>query len=191
MAISNLPQREEYLRKKRKLKRIKYGVFCFILVLFVGLLSYVSHLSKVRITEVVLNGGLLVTEKEVKEESLTFMEGSFFWLFPKNNSFLYQKEDLQKNLMEKFKRIETIKVSLEGLNKLVVDITERKPVAIWCGERVEVVAEPAPVITSSSTEVDLISSEPVVKKESLDPKCYFIDLYIEDKTTLSKGDRAG
>lgn len=179
MAISNLPQREEYLRKKRKLKRIKYGVFCFILVLFVGLISYVSHLSKVRITEVSLNGGLLVTEKEVMEESLLFMKGSYFWLFPKNNSFLYQKEDLEKNLIEKFKRIETIKVSLEGLNKIVVDITERKPVAIWCSERKEVEVETIPVVTSSSTESDLIltDTEVQVKKDNTDPKCYFIDLY--------------
>lgn len=158
MIINSSPQREENLRKRRRQRRIKYGIFFLILVLIIGVLSYISHLPKLRINSVELRGGLLVTQKEVEKESLSFMQGSYFWLFPRNNSFLYPQNSLRADLMDKFKRIETIKVSLEGLNKVVVDITERKPIAIWCRENT----------TSIST-----TTEAVGEKE----KCFFIDSF--------------
>jgi hypothetical protein len=160
MVINSLPQREENLKKRRKQRRIKYGIFVLVFFILVGVVSYLSHLPKVRINDVELRGGLLVTQKEIKEESLRYMSGSYFWLFPKNNSIIYPQNGLKKDLSEKFKRIETINVSLEGLNKIVVEITERKPVAIWCRENL------APV--STSTE-----NSKLLDKE----KCYFIDLF--------------
>ncbi len=158
MGINNLPQREEVLRRRRKAKRIKYSIFFGVFVFVVGLISYVSHLPKVRISDVMLTGGILVTEKDVKEESLRFMNGKYFWLFPKDNAFLYQKGDLEKHLQYKFKRIDTIKINLEGLNKIVVDITERKPIAIWCRVGDELV----------STSTEIVTGFP---KEN----CYFMD----------------
>lgn len=160
MAISNLPHREEVLRKRRRQRLIKYWIIILSILLFVGVISYLSHLPKIRINDVLLKGGLLVTEKDVKEESLSFMDGSYFWLFPKDNAFLYPQNKLEKHLADKFKRIETIKVSLDGLNKIVVEITERKPVAIWC--KAKVVA-----VSTTTVESELKEKE----------KCYFIDLF--------------
>lgn len=159
MVINSFPQREENLRKRRRQKRIKYGIFFLFFMLVVGVISYLSHLPKVRVTEVELKGGLLVTQKEIEKETLEYMKGSYFWLFPRNNSFLYPQNSLEKNLADKFKRIETIKVSLEGLNKLVVDITERKPVAIWCREN----------------KISVATTTDVAKQDK--EQCYFIDLF--------------
>ena len=158
MGINNLPQREELLRRRRKAKRIRIAIIFGVIFFIVGIISYVSHLPKVRISEVVLSGGLLVTEKEIKDESLLFMQGKYFWLFPKNNSFLYNKNELKIHLKEKFKRIDTIDIKLEGLNTIQVSITERKPVAIWCRD-----------IVGTSTTTEVVSGF----KES----CYFIDSF--------------
>lgn len=132
MISNSFPQREETLKRRRKQKRIKYAVFVLAILILLGLVSYASHLPKVRINEVVLKGGLLVTQKEIKEESLKHISGSYFWLFPKSNAFIYPKNSLEDDLKNKFKRIDTIKIYLEGLNTMIVEITERKPVAIWC-----------------------------------------------------------
>lgn len=158
MGINNLPQREEVLRRRRKAKRIKYAIIFGVCVFILGIISYLSHLPRVRINEVALTGGILVTEKEVKEESLEFMNGKYFFLFPKNNSFLYQKSGLEEHLKDKFKRVDTITVDLDGLNKLVINITERKPIAIWCREN------SMPVGTST----EIVAGFP---KEN----CYFMD----------------
>lgn len=156
MAIINpnsIP-REEYLRRKRKKKLIRYYIFASIFVLCIGLLSFGSYRKKVRINEVVLSGGVLVTEKEVKEETLNYLKGSYFLLFPKNNAFIYPKNGLENFLLDKFKRIETIDISLDGLNKIKITITERKPIAIWCTEN-----------KSTSTTTD----------SGIKENCYFID----------------
>ena len=132
MISNSFPQREETLKRRRKQKRIKYAIFLLCFFVLVGLVSYASHLPKVRISEVVLKGGLLVTEKEIKEESLNYIQGSYFLFFLKSNSFIYTKNSLEVNLKNKFKRIDTIKIYLDGFNVMIVEITERKPVAIWC-----------------------------------------------------------
>jgi len=136
MAITKLNtlSREEYLKKRRKKKFIRFGVLIALVFIFVGLLSYVSQRSKLRINDVVLSGGVLVAEKDIREESLKFLGGSYFWLFPRNNSFIYPKNKLENYLKENFKRMDTIAISLENLNKMIITITERKPVAIWCND---------------------------------------------------------
>lgn len=130
----NSISREEYLRRKRKKKLLKYYVFIFLFILSISLLSFLSYRKNLRIHEVSLVGGVLVTEKDIREETERFLDGSYFLLFPKDNAFIYPKGKLEKDLSEKFKRIETIDISREGLNKLKITITERKPIAIWCTE---------------------------------------------------------
>lgn len=157
MVANNLSQHKEALRRRKKQRRIKYSIFFFVFVTLIGVLSYVSYRPSFRISEVELTGGLLVTEKEIEQSSLDFMRGSYFWLFPKNNAFLYKKNKLETYLSDKFKRIDTIDIKLDGLNKIMVNITERKPEALWCKENITEL--------STSTEGNLLSKE----------KCYFID----------------
>jgi cell division septal protein FtsQ len=159
---STLPSREEYLRKKRNKKITKYVIIFFIFVLFVLLFSYLSHRKEVRISRVILKGGLLVKESDVSEKSFEYMSGSYFWLFPKNSSFWYPKNKLEDFLSQNFKRIETISIKLDGFQNMVVTIEERKPFAIWCDSMIKEES------VSTTTENMEDGSSPV-------SKCYFID----------------
>ncbi len=162
--IANLPQREEYLRKKRKIKRIKYGIAAFLFVLIVGLASYISHRPEIRISKVKLTGGVLVTETDIESSSLTFMKGSHFLLFPKNNSFWYPKQKLEKYLSEAFRRIDTIDIKRDNFKTLSITITERKPVAIWCDSL------PGQAKTVISTTTNSVVENVVISEQ-----CYFMD----------------
>lgn len=157
---------EEYLRKRRNKKRIKYGVVIFLIVLIIGIASYISHRAEIRISSVELNGGILVTQLDMESKALTYMYGSHLWLFPKNNAFWYPHSDLEKYLKETFKRIDTIDIHLKGLKTLVINIKERKPFAIWCE------GEPTS-LNSSSTEIVGQNVQP----------CYFID---QNSTVFAK-----
>ncbi|HEY0220883.1 MAG TPA: hypothetical protein VGC58_01535 [Candidatus Paceibacterota bacterium] len=132
MITSTSLSREEYLRKKRKRKIIKYSLFFFLFILLIGLISYVSHRKELRLGRVYLFGGVLLTEEEVQEKTLLFLSGSHFFIFPKNNTFLFPREDLESYLKEFFKRIDTIIIKKKGFTALSVEIKERKPYAIWC-----------------------------------------------------------
>ncbi len=137
--VSNLPQREEYLRKKRKKKIVRWVIVLFLLMFIFGFSSYISHRPEFRITNVTLSGGVLVTQDDIQKESKNFLLGKYFWLYPKDNAFLYKRKDLRDYLKEKFKRIDTIDISLEEFQTLKIKITERKPYAIWCSNLVDTI----------------------------------------------------
>lgn len=125
---------EEYLRKKRNKKLFRYGLVVFVFISLLALISYISHRPQIRISKVELSGGVLVTQPDVERESLQYMNGSYLWLFPRNNTFLYSNSGLEKYLKESFKRIDTINIVRKDFKTLSVDIKERKPVAMWCGD---------------------------------------------------------
>jgi hypothetical protein len=125
-------QRDEFIKKKRKRRLMKIGAFFLCLAVLFGLSVYLAHVESIRISKVELSGGILVTQPEVEKETLSFISGSYYWFFPKNNSFIYPHADLLAHLSEKFKRIDTIKINRKDFNTLSISITERKPAALWC-----------------------------------------------------------
>lgn len=164
MANNILPQREEFLRKKRKRKIIKYSIIFGTIVFIVALASYISHRASIRISKIELTGGVLVGEKDLETKTLKYLEGSHIWLFPRGNAFWYPKGGLRSYLKDNFKRIDTIELNLKDFHTLSIKITERKPIAIWC--------KGSPIETSSfSTGVSSTTSEVVVDTSV----CFFID----------------
>ena len=155
IAVTKSLSHEEYLRKKRNRKLWRFIVVVLLVVLIVGVASYISHRQELRISKVELNGGILVTQSDIESKTLTHLYGSYFWLFSKGNSFWYPKGDLEDYLRQTFKRIDSIDIHLKGLKTLVINIKERKPFAIWCNTP-----------TASTT---------VQKLENGSEECYFID----------------
>ena len=132
IASNSSLQREEYLKKKRNRKLLRWVGAFFGLIFIIGGASYISHRPSIRISDVLLSGQVLVAEAEIKSETLSYLHGSYLWLFPKNNAFIYPRNDLIKNLKNEFKRIDTVNVHLKNFHTLAIDVTERKPVALWC-----------------------------------------------------------
>ena len=125
---------EEYLKRKRKILYIKMGLFLFVLVLiFIGLV-YLSRIDRFRISNVEFSGGLLVSGQQVTKETLDFLNGNYFFFFPRNNVFLYPHDSLQNFLKDKFKRIDTISIDTDNQKTIRINITERGMYALWCGE---------------------------------------------------------
>ncbi len=154
MISPNLPKREEFLRKKRNKRLLKYGLFLFLIIFIIALTSYISHKPQIRISNVELSGEVLVTQSEIEYKSLQYLSGSYLWLFPKNNAGWYPRKGLENYLKELFKRIDTVDIHLKDFETLSVIITEKKPFAIWCDD----VGEPWQENTGTNK-----------------PKCYFMD----------------
>ncbi len=155
MITRELPQREAYLRKKRRERILRYGIIVFIMILLIGVISYVAHRPSLRISKVELNGGVLVTQDDVSKASLSFVQGSYFYLFPKNTVFWFPKSKLATYLKNSFQRIDTIDLGLKDFRTLNVTIKERSPYATWC----DTLPEPEGSLTFEESE-----------------KCYFLDL---------------
>lgn len=173
--LFKLPQREEFLRKKRKRKIIKYSIICGIIVFVIALTSFISHRSSIRISQIELSGGVLVRGEDVETKTLQYLEGSHFWLFPKDNAFWYSKNSLKDFLMENFKRIDSIETNLKNFHTLSIKITERQPIATWCkGSPKDVRTLPSrdEIVASTTTNTLMIE----VNNTDLDvAQCWFID----------------
>ena len=147
--------RDQYSKKRRNKRILQCSVVGVFVISVISLASYISHRPDIRISKVELSGGVLVTEVDIASETLSFVSGSYLWLFPKNNVFWYPRKALSEHLKVLFKRIDTINIHLKDFYTLSVDIKERKPVAIWCDTLPNV--EP--------------NKEPATNR----PKCYFVD----------------
>ncbi len=128
----NSLSRPEFQRKRRNKLLLRLGLFFFTFVFLVGLVSYAAHRPSIRISNVELVGGVLVTQSDVAEKSQVFLSGSYFWLLPKNNGLWYPRGGLEKYLADELKRIDTIHIERKSFNTIIVQITERKPEALWC-----------------------------------------------------------
>ena len=154
---STSTQHREYLKKRRNKKILKYVLVILILFFAVGFLSYISHRPQVRISKVELSGQILVNQNDIKEKTFDFLKGSYLWLFPKNNAFLYPNKSLEEYLASQFKRIETINIHLKDFRTLSIEITERKLFALWC---------------DNATQQSKAS---LMEDGSTTEKCYFMD----------------
>ena len=166
--------REEYLKKKRNRRLLKYGLSIFLFVGVVALASYISHRPQIRIRQVEFSGGVLVTGEEVSAETLAYLSGSYLWLFPRNNALWYPRKSLGQDLKDKFQRIDTIDARLKDFHTLVITVTERKPVAMWC-DGVEIKLEPSATDRDGgSTEANTPSAtdRDGGSTEANTPKCY-------------------
>ncbi len=163
MAGHTFSHREEYKKHRRNIRLIRIGIAACAVVVLVGVASYVAHRPSLRVSRVELSGGVLVAQADVEAETLNFLSGSYLWLFPKNNIFLYPHGALERDLQEHFKRIDTITVGRGAdFHTLVVTVTERKPVALWCD------TVPGAVALATSTN------------STQSAQCYFMD----DQSTI-------
>ncbi len=162
MPINNatLPGREDYLRKKRNKTILKYFLIFLFFISLIALSSYISHRKEIRISEVSLRGGVLITQDEISEKVFEYMKGSHFWLYPKNNAIWYQKKGLEKYLKESFQRIDTVNIYIEGFRTMIINVEERKPFAIWC---------------DTLPNQNKVSTTTMMEDGSLPGNCYFMD----------------
>lgn len=170
MVSNTYPKREEYLKKKRNRKIVRYALIVFLLLLIIGLTSYISFRPELRISKAVLTGGVLVTEEAVEEKSFSYMNGNYFWLFPKNNALWYSRKGLEKYLSDEFQRIATINIRRENFQTLAIQITERQPFAIWC-DGVRLRSTDDEILSSAERSADREEGN----TEDNNPRCYFMD----------------
>ena len=131
--ILNSPRLLELKKRRRRIilnKSFFWGVL--FLIIFTGL-SFISRLDSLNISGIEIVGNKLVETEIVKEIVEQELMGNYFWIFPKTNILFYPKNDIEKELSTKFKRLKDITFST-GRNKVLeVSVTERVALYMWCG----------------------------------------------------------
>lgn len=120
--------------KKRTLRRRKilFGLFLGLVVIL--LISFVLflRLSIFRITEVKVTGNKVVKTESIMSLAKTRLAGSYFWIIPKDNNFLFSPFYLGQNIIKNFPDIENVSVGRDGFTKVLISVSERSPKLLWC-----------------------------------------------------------
>ncbi|MCE9585198.1 FtsQ-type POTRA domain-containing protein [Candidatus Nomurabacteria bacterium] len=119
------------LRKKRKdiFKKKIILYFSGIGVFFV-IFCVLSYLPFFKIKEIQINGVKILEIQEIKD-NINIKLKNHFSIFSKKNIFLYPKNKIS-NYLNNIPRVKDYKIYREGLNKIIIDITERGNKFIWC-----------------------------------------------------------
>ncbi len=138
MVVNPSFSRDEYIKKKRKARFVRWGIVSALLIVIFGTSIYIVHRPEIRIDTVVFSGGVLVKHADVEAETLVFLGRSYLGIIPKNNILFYPHDSLEAYLKDVFRRIDQISITRSNMHSLSVAITERKPVALWCDTLPEV-----------------------------------------------------
>ena len=135
--MRDVPESPRIIEIKKK-QRKKFVKFLVLLVILLGLIIFgLSSLSKERhivINSIKVNGAHVLGVEEITQVTKNELLGKYFYLFSRNNTFIYPKKDIEKALLINFPRIENLSLSLNGLNELEINIKERRGEFLYCGE---------------------------------------------------------
>ncbi len=106
-------------------------------MLVLGSLAAVTWLPHLRIATVEIVGAEGTSAQTIKSFVSKKLEGSYMYVFPKDNIFLYPKEEIIENILAEFPTISNVEAYAENFQTLAIKVTERTPKALWCGESPE------------------------------------------------------
>ncbi len=102
-----------------------------MIVLVLGLVG-LSHAPFFRIETVTVGGTELVSPEKVKSLAAKELEGSYGYLFARDNVFIYPQNSIANHVLESNPIIKNVEVEAEDLHTVTISIVERTSKALWC-----------------------------------------------------------
>lgn len=108
-------------------------LYWLCLLIFLGALIYVLFFSSwTRIVEINVQGTEYLKREVVQDMISSKIDGKYLNLIEKNNYLLINEERMEKNILETFLKIQSIKVKKRFPNKVNIDVKERKMALVFC-----------------------------------------------------------
>lgn len=108
-----------------------------LVVLFAVALGGISQHGKWRIDTIKVSGAQVVSEDAVRALTQAILEENYYFLYARDNSFIFPRNEIEAEILETFPRIKSVSIHREGAHTIVIDVAERKPFMLWCGETFE------------------------------------------------------
>ena len=121
------------LNKKRKIAFIKkVGVIFIFVLFFISLFVLFLTIDKIKIKNIVVVGNSSVLTEDIVTVIQKELDEKYLWIISTNNIFLLQRFEIPAEILENIKKINTVKISLQGLDTLKVVVSERVSESLWC-----------------------------------------------------------
>lgn len=106
-------------------------LFFFLVILFT--LAIFSGHEKVSVQTIIISGNASVTDNEILTIANRDMAGRYGYLFARNNSMIFPRFQIKKDLLAELKTIKDVDISWNTWQRVDINIVERKPDSVWCG----------------------------------------------------------
>lgn len=106
-------------------------------LLFFVALGGASQSGTWEIVGVTVVGAQAVSDHDIETFVREKLSGNYFFVYARDNSFIFPRWGIERELSETFPRIKSVTVRRTDLHNIVVTVAERRPVVLWCGENVE------------------------------------------------------
>lgn len=133
MARVELPQSSARVRRRKRRIWLVVAVLGLLLSV-VALAVLLAHASFLRATAIETGDTGAVPSSSVEELVYSEIAGSYFFLFPKNNIFLYPKGALEELLRVRYPVIKDAQLRAKNFHTIEVALVLREPAALWCPE---------------------------------------------------------
>jgi len=132
--VLNSPRLLELKRGRRRFFLFKTFLYIFALFVIFASLAYISRIPVLNIKGIEVIGSKIVDADEVKAIIEEEISGNYVWFFPKKNILYYPKNNIEKELFDKFKGLQNVSFKLDNSKILNISLTEREGKYVWCGE---------------------------------------------------------
>ena len=131
-SVLDTPRLRELRKKRRDVVKRRVGIALGVLVvLFVGF-GFLARAKEVNIVDVTVTGNKIVDQEALQNFSWSVLHEYYLWLYPKSNVMIYPTRELERRILEHFKRIEKINFSINTDRVLNLAVTERGVKYVWC-----------------------------------------------------------
>lgn len=129
--VAPAPSRRESLKARRQKARVRFGQIALVVLalLFAGLV-FLLWQPMFRIQTVEVEGPHTV---EVGTSALAALQGTYFYVLPRNSIFIYPEISLREQVLATFPDIVAVAVSRESFTSLRIKGVPRTSAFVWCG----------------------------------------------------------
>ncbi|MEK7112203.1 MAG: hypothetical protein AAB875_02645, partial [Patescibacteria group bacterium] len=82
----------EFYKKKKRRRRIRLALLLVGLLAILSSLIYFSRQERFLITGVTITGENIVDKEEMSQTVQKLISGYYFWVIPRNNTFVYPRQ---------------------------------------------------------------------------------------------------
>lgn len=121
------------LNRKRQASFLKklfvYFIFTLFFVFF-GVWGLTT--DKARIKSIVVLGNITIATEDIMNSADSEINQYYLWIIPTNNILLLRSDEIESKILNDIKKINSVKVMIDGIDKIEISVTERQSRDLWC-----------------------------------------------------------
>lgn len=114
------------------------AVLALLAVIFFVAGGGVSQNDRWKINTIEITGAGSVSTDAIRELVKEKLSGNYFFVYARENSYLYPQKEIEQTLLETFPRLASAEASRIDAHTIAIAVSERKPYALWCGDEFHV-----------------------------------------------------